>query len=537
MLANEVLENEGYPENANIAIEENNNQEEEDSNKTPAYIPQNKKRRRTTEEQIIYNKLKHPLLDPCNCKKRCAQRISEDERQRLHDDFWNIDRHSQRIWLSSHVTEETAKRKCEGSKRNYTRVYHLQDNVDSTGETFKVCQKFFLGTLGYKHESVLHHMLLSTKDEHGHKKYVPSRDQRGCAVPANKKNQDAIINHINSYNPLHSHYKREHTPNRRFLPPDLDITIMHNDYLCKHPENPVSYEVYRRTISRENIGFYDTIAEKCSDCLEFDLNSKIENREQLKAEHLACANSARNQYDQDNLINDDHTSVYAADLQKVVLLPRMPDVKSSFFLSRLVTFNETFAAMGKKKKHKHYCILWHEALAGRDASDVACSFIKFLQQQRDTKTIILWMDNCSGQNKNWILYSTLVVYINQESCLTQEIILKYLVPGHTYMAADGLHGRIEQRMRKKKNVQDFDDFVSVCKESAPRIEVVPLTTSDFMQLDNKFKTRNKNSNETLPYFKDIVQAKFTKGCTGFEYKKSFSGDEDYIMVSDILKKI
>ena len=32
----------------------------------------------------------------------------------------------------------------------------------------------------------------------------------------------------------------------------------------------------------------------------------------------------------------------------------------------------------------------------------------FLHQNRDNHNFIVWADNCSGQNKNWFLYTTLV---------------------------------------------------------------------------------------------------------------------------------
>lgn len=73
-------------------------------------------------------------------------------------------------------------------------------------------------------------------------------------------------------------------------------------------------------------------------------------------------------------------------MQKVVLLPRMPDVKETFFISRLITYNETFAYM-QKKNGRHHFILWHEGIADRRAED------EFLCLNRDAKKIIIWMDN------------------------------------------------------------------------------------------------------------------------------------------------
>lgn len=61
---------------------------------------------------------------------------------------------------------------------------------------------------------------------------------------------------------------------------------------------------------------------------------------------------------------------------------------------------------------------------------------------------------------------------SSESVETDTVELKYLVPGHAYMAEDGIHRRIEQIMRKQQNVFDFDQFVDICHKSSKRMIVV-----------------------------------------------------------------
>lgn len=216
----------------------------------------------------------------------------------------------------------------------------------------------------------------------------------------------------------------------------------------------------------------------------------------------------------------------------------MPKVKDSFFTSRLVLFNETFGAMAKK--YEHFCILWHEAIAGRRAEDIASSFLKFLECNRDAEHIILWLDNCSGQNKNNILISAILSYINSSLCTTKTITLKYLISGYTYMAADGLHGKIEQAVRKMGNVEDFTDFKECCKKASARMNVVEMQYNDFLKLENKLKTFSRKKkleqvDDQLPYFKDIVAMKFIKGSESLYVKTNYD-DDDYSCRSNILKK-
>lgn len=216
----------------------------------------------------------------------------------------------------------------------------------------------------------------------------------------------------------------------------------------------------------------------------------------------------------------------------------MPKVKDSFFTSRLVVFNETFGALGSKDEH--FCIVWHEATAGRRAEDIASAFLKLLKHLRDVEHIILWLDNCSGQNKNNMLFSALITYINSNLATTKSITLKYLISGHTYMAADGLHGKIEQVVRKKGNVEDFKDFKDCCKKASSRMNVTEMKCTDFFKLENKLKSvnRKKKSSEgdcQLPYFKDIVAVKVVRGCSSLYIKTNFN-DVDYTCFDNILKK-
>ncbi|CAH1111567.1 unnamed protein product [Psylliodes chrysocephalus] len=105
---------------------------------------------------------------------------------------------------------------------------------------------------------------------------------------------------------------------------------------------------------------------------------------------------------------------------------------------------------------------------------------------------------------------------------SEEICLKYLVKGHTFMAADGIHGKIEQQMRKQKNVCDVQDFIEVCEKAAKKNQILRLTIGDFMHLKSIIRQRkSKESSDTLLYLKDVVEVKFERGLHDFFYKYKF----------------
>ena len=107
----------------------------------------------------------------------------------------------------------------------------------------------------------------------------------------------------------------------------------------------------------------------------------------------------------------------SVDMQKMIMLPRLLDLKQAIFCKRLVLFSETFAHVGGRKKSKTLKptgALWHEAITGRLAEDVASAFIHFIRKNCDIQSFIFWTDNCSGQIKNWFLFTALVNEVNRK---------------------------------------------------------------------------------------------------------------------------
>ena len=87
------------------------------------------------------------------------------------------------------------------------------------------------------------------------------------------------------------------------------------------------------------------------------------------------------------------THGYCVDMQKVIILPKLT-TKESFFTSRLVCFNETFAS-GESGKND-FAIMWHEGIKGRKAGDVASSFVKFLVETGE-KEPVFWVKTVPGK--------------------------------------------------------------------------------------------------------------------------------------------
>lgn len=425
---------------------------------------------RNEKNKIQRNKLKYPFIEEMcgnGCKRKCKF-FTIEERKNIWENFWNLPYVQRRHFLNKCILIESVKQRKvtepnPNSKffKSETRYYYLTKG----NEALNVCRNFFLKTLGFKTDAVITELSRAIKRKAF---YEDVKENRG----GKKKrfNRNAIMEHILTFNPVVSHYRRRNAPSARYLPRSLTLDCMFNDFKNKYPnENKCSKEIYRQTLKDMNISFKFPKGDKCVVCGELEEEMKqygsTQSPENVTAKydaHKAKANKAICQYQLDaGKENTNTICYYSMDLQKVMLLPDMPKVKDSFFLSRLVAFNLTFAPVQKMTNVKSTCVLWHEAWAGRDANNIVDAFTAFLENHRDLLHLIIWCDNCTSQNKNWILYTALVTLVNCGLYNIESITLKYLTKGHTHMTADGVHGNIEARIKRQDALYDFEDYKQV----------------------------------------------------------------------------
>jgi len=424
-----------------------------------------------------YSSAKNPVLPGCIsgiCKQKCGSKISEIRRKRLNNEFWRNTYDDRKKWIAACCERNQNEKK--GAKKRANINYRLRNGC---GESVKVCQKFFLGTLGKKEgRDKLVRTALDTISEGA---LFPVLSKQGKHAKRTVYDRDSIKEHILSYNPQISHYRRMHAPNRLYLTSDITITSMYNNFI---EENPwVSYSVYLKVVREMNISFTKLGQEECETCTKFNFHGKscpgnlLDCEECLNhSEHKKTYESARESYRKDK---EAGKNAFAVDLQKVLLLPHMQEFKAAIFTPRLVTFNETFAPLGgPTSDNPNVAVLWHEATSGRNAGDLASAFWNFFINTNSNKPLILWLDNCSAQNKNWILFSMLIRAVNHFNF--PAITLKFFEPGYTFMAADSVHAGIEKQMKKQKDVYDFPQFVNLVEAASKKVnKAISMSYSDF----------------------------------------------------------
>jgi len=312
--------------------------------------------------------------------------------------------------------------------------------------------------------------------------------------------------------------------------PLLFYVAMWKDFQARQSANAgVSYDLYRKVFDSERITFGEPPQDECERCSEYNNHCKenIPDHSEESCEicvaarlHLERARVSRQEYGKPHQAD---TSVFAVDMQKVILLPKMT-IKEHFFVSRLVVFNETFASLTSDKPD--YVILWHEAVSGRLSGDVASAYVKCLVNCGSNK-VVFWADNCSAQNKNWTLFTALTCCVNAEWG-PSEICIKFLERRHTFMKADSVHGLIGMKMKKTAEILTFDDFVELCNKAGKKIQPITLSEHDFYNFVPMQRAR-KTKNVTLPLLADICQVCFQKGSRKLLYKCTFN-EENYTEV-------
>ena len=215
-------------------------------------------------------------------------------------------------------------------------------------------------------------------------------------------------------------------------------------------------------------------------------------------------------HDRDRLVGETEL-VVSVDMQKVIMLPRIPGLKVVVFCKRIVIFNETFAPLGKGKKATG--VLWHEGIKGRSAPDLASTYTTFIRANRDIEDFIFWVDNCSGQNKNWYLFTALSNGVNIGTSNVKTITIKYFEPGHTFMSADSFHHKVEKGMRQMKRVEDFQDFVEIVDKCG---KALVMKYSDFYDVPKGLSQAVYASEK--PKLENVQVIKFVRGSAKMFWK-------------------
>jgi hypothetical protein len=307
---------------------------------------------------------------------------------------------------------------------------------------------------------------------------------------------------------------------------------MHQGFIVTHPDYKCCYVTYLQEVKKLNISFARLGEEECELCsrLAQEQHTNCDDGTCItcnkREEHKRHVAAARQQYKEDGESTQDDTVVRSVDLQKIIMLPRMPGIKSVAFTRRIVAFHETFASVGLYK-HRDSCIsvIWHEGMAGRKAEEITSTINMCLKQDRDFKTVIYYMDNCSSQNKNYSLFTSVLSLVNTDLIDAETVTFKYLEAGHTFMSADSVHHQVEKQMKERRNVYDWNDFKACVTAASKNQLVLEPQESDMKQYRGE-TSLTKLQRAGRVHLSDMRQIQFRRGQRTLFYKSSHN-DSDW----------
>lgn len=256
----------------------------------------------------------------------------------------------------------------------------------------------------------------------------------------------------------------------------------------KEYEQPVSFTKYKEIFySNFNLRTKTLKKDTCNLCdsLKMQINNETDNvkKQELTEKHRRHLDEAetaqtlrREDFKKARELNDHECLTF--DLEKTLPLPRIP-TNIVFYKRQLWVYN---AGVHSGSENRGYCYVWAEGVAGRGAQEVGSCLIKHVQKylSSDVKHLILWSDSCGGQNRN-IKLTLILKYILHSSQHLEDITLKFLCSGHSFLPNDTDFSAIESALKHQQRMYLPSDYINVMKECRKKnpLIVTELTSKEF----------------------------------------------------------
>ena len=204
------------------------------------------------------------MKDPCKCRMKCYNEVSEIERKTVHRNYWIMTYKQRRTWLLKNIMEvDTKRRRKNNEEGNYrktcTRNYYFDKK--------RICKVMFSNTLGYSNDKFISCALRANIAE-------SIRGKHDHSYHSIQEEDDLFMQqHIESFEPGIAHYRRAHAPHCLYLDPSLTITDLYDDYkkTCeKDSRKTLSLSSYQRKLKKLNISFAKLGHEQCEPCLKHE---------------------------------------------------------------------------------------------------------------------------------------------------------------------------------------------------------------------------------------------------------------------------
>lgn len=485
------------------------------------------------------------LRPACNdkCKLKCSSKIEENKRLEIFSKYWSLDGlKSQRDFISRSITDVIPQYqyKKEGSRRQCNHAFHFV----IYGVKIRVCKFFFKATLDINDRPI--RTVLAKLNEGFLQEDLRGKHRNHPKVDTVIK--DGVIAHINTIPRIDSHYLRAQTT-REFIEGGKSLADLHRDYKNECIEKNIPFAnltMYSRIFNNNfNISFFTPKKDQCDLCSSYN-NAKEGEKEVIQEkydDHLKEKVLSRIEKEEDkNKAKESEGKIIVAtyDLQAVLPAPR-GDISTFYYKSKINSYNLT---INELQSDYVECFFWHEGQGNRGAIEIGSCVMKYLEEKANTKNddnleIVLYSDNCCGQQKNKFIMG-MYLYAVQKFKI-KSITHKFLIRGHTQNEGDNVHSVIEKSVKRALKSgpiyipTDYVRLIRSAKKTGSPYRVTELGYEDFIDLKKLSQqigsNYNKSSNNEQIKTSDIKVIKVQKTDPGILFVKSSYEQKEYAQIN------
>lgn len=426
----------------------------------------------------------------CPCNGKCHEKIKPERQGQLFSKFYELSNFDlQSSYLHSLVSVVIKARSFKirddttSKPKQFSRLYHFPD---INGKLIRVCKSFFKHVLKVSDGRLTR--VLKNKSVGD----TPPIDRRGKHNPKNKTPEpkvNKIKDFINTFPKYDSHYTRHKSETRQYLSPDLNLTLIYSEYK-KKIEEPVSKYIFEKIFNESfNLSFHAPITDSCKRCDNFKIKiDACENNEHSKKNdfiiekelHLRKAESAMEnmKLDIQNAKQNNDTTVIIFDLMKTLPTPVI-STGICYYKRQLWTYCLGIHNAGTDDV---FMYVWDESTASRGPQEIGSCLLKFIKEHVHTKKLIMYSDQCGGQNRNIKIAALCMFIVASPLYSVEQIDHKFTVSGHSYSSCDRAFGLVEKQKRYFPNIyipEHWNHVILAARKRNP-FKIVEMKRADFI---------------------------------------------------------
>ncbi|XP_071050843.1 uncharacterized protein [Onthophagus taurus] len=411
----------------------------QDETKESTNCQSTKKRKKFGRLHEVRKKLRlqsHEMGPDCKCRKKCFETLKEEVRKEILRHFnLLLTEDEQNLYLCGLISlvpvatrrprqpEESAK------LRDATFFYIIRAKINDRIEEVSVCRTAFMSIHGIT-KSKVEHLVRSLKMTG-----IAPKNKRGKHNTRPRKLSPEVLNiihdHIKSFPNRSSHYGLRDSL-KIYLSEDLNMKKMHKLFEEVHPQVKISYETYRTVLERDfNISFGYPRTDTCSTCDQFMAKKRVLLAEKLNKrdnetkkierliEKIELENTVHKSQAEQFYIRKKASKLESKkskeieaicfDFSKNLPAPNL-STNDVYYKRQLSIYAFNIHILGNSQSVFY---VYPEFVGKKGSDDVASLIHHFVYNFLDekVKSLYLFCDSCTGQNKNFTIFVSCIIWL------------------------------------------------------------------------------------------------------------------------------